>query len=217
MAVNVMSDVKQWHMETTIQRTLRALENNGFTVKYVANIAQATEAILHMIPTNALVGVGGSITVRELGLVAALQTRGTPVAQHWGDYSSDERMKIRRQQLTADVFLTSSNAITENGQLVNVDGAGQRVAAMIFGPKQVIVVAGVNKIVMDLNAAIDRINNIAAPINAKRLNRKTPCATTGVCSDCESSERICNITTIIEKRPALTNFTVVLVGEELGY
>ncbi|MCW4040587.1 MAG: lactate utilization protein, partial [Candidatus Bathyarchaeota archaeon] len=89
--------------------------------------------------------------------------------------------------------------------------------AMIFGPKKVIVVAGINKVVMDLNAAIDRINNVAAPINAKRLNRKTPCATTGICSDCESTERICNIMTIIEKKPLLTDFTVVLVGEALGY
>lgn len=217
MAVKTMSDSKQWHMETIIQRTLEALENNGFTVEYTANIVQATEAILNMIPTTALVGVGGSITVRELGLVQALHARGNPVAQHWGDYSPDERMKIRRQQLTADVFLTSSNAITEKGQLVNVDGAGQRVAAMIFGPKKVIVVAGINKVVMDLNAAIDRINNVAAPINAKRLNRKTPCATTGICSDCESTERICNIMTIIEKKPLLTDFTVVLVGEALGY
>jgi L-lactate utilization protein LutB len=217
MAVKTMSDSKQWHMETIIQRTLEALENNGFTVEYTANIVQATEAILNMIPTTALVGVGGSITVRELGLVQALHARGNPVAQHWGDYSPDERMKIRRQQLTADIFLTSSNAITEKGQLVNVDGAGQRVAAMIFGPKKVIVVAGINKVVMDLNAAIDRINNVAAPINAKRLNRKTPCATTGICSDCESTERICNIMTIIEKKPLLTDFTVVLVGEALGY
>ncbi len=217
MAVKIMSDSKQWHMETIIQRTLEALENNGFTVEYAANIVQATEAILNMIPTTALVGVGGSITVRELGLVQALQARGNPVAQHWGDYSPAERMKIRRQQLTADIFLTSSNAITEKGQLVNVDGAGQRVAAMIFGPEKVIVVAGINKVVMDLNAAIDRINNVAAPINAKRLNRKTPCATTGICSDCESTERICNIMTIIEKKPLLTDFTVVLVGEALGY
>jgi L-lactate utilization protein LutB len=212
-----MSDIKQWHMDTIIQRTRKALERNGFTVEYAINIAQAKETILNMIPATALVGVGGSITVRELGLVQALLDRGNPVAQHWGEYTPDERMKIRRQQLTADVFLTSSNAITEKGQLVNVDGAGQRVAAMIFGPKKVIVIAGVNKIVSDLNTAIDRINNIAAPINAKRLNRKTPCAITGICSDCNSAERICNITTIIKKRPSLTNFTVVLIGQELGY
>jgi len=217
MAVKIMSNTKQWHMKTIIQRTHKALKRNGFTVEYAANIAQALETLLKIIPKTALVGIGGSITVRELGLVQALQDRGNPVAQHWGEYPPDERMKIRRQQLTADVFLTSSNAITEKGQLVNVDGAGQRVAAMIFGPKKVIVVAGVNKIVSDLDTAIDRINNIAAPINAKRLNRKTPCATTGVCNDCDSAERICNITTIINKRPSLTDFTVVLIGQELGY
>jgi L-lactate utilization protein LutB len=217
MTVKIMNDTKQWHMETIIQRTSKALENNGFAVEYASDIGQATETVLDRIPTAALVGVGGSVTLRELGLIQALQDRGNPVAQHWGEYPPDERLKIRRQQLTADVFLTSSNAITEKGQLVNVDGAGQRVAAMIFGPKKVIVVAGVNKIVPDLNAAIDRINNVAAPINAKRLNRNTPCATTGICSDCDSAERICNITTIINKRPILTDFTVVLIGQELGY
>lgn len=212
-----MNDIKQWHMNTIIQRTSKALETNGFTVEYAPNTAQAMDTILNTIPTTALVGVGGSVTLRELGLVQALQDRGNPVAQHWGEYTPDERIKIRRQQLTADVFLTSSNAITEKGQLVNVDGAGQRVAAMIFGPKKVIVVAGVNKIVPDLNAAIDRIKNVAAPMNAKRLNHNTPCATTGICSDCDPAVRICNITTIINKRPILTDFTVVLIGQELGY
>jgi L-lactate utilization protein LutB len=213
-----MSYIRQWHMMTAVQRSLEALEKNGFTTLYASTKEQASREILRLIPADAVVGVGGSVTVRELGLVDALIARGNTVAQHWGtDLTPEERMDARRRQLTSDVFLTSSNAITEGGQLVNVDGGGQRVAAMIFGPKRVIVVAGVNKIVKDVDAAVRRIKEVAAPMNAKRLNRKTPCAETGVCSDCESPERICSVTTIFDRRPSLTDVTVVIVGEELGY
>ena len=213
-----MSDVREWHRGVRVERTLHALHENGFKTKYASTRTEAVEGILNLIPPDALVGVGGSITVRELGLLDALRHQGNEVAQHWQQGLSQEaRMAIRRQQLTADVFLTSSNAITESGQLVNVDGVGNRVAAMIFGPHKVIVVAGVNKIVKDLEGALDRVNNVASPMNARRLQRQTPCATTGICTDCRSPERICNVTTIINRRPIRTDFTVVLVGEELGY
>jgi len=103
------------------------------------------------------------------------------------------------------------------GELVNIDGTGQRVSAMIFGPKKVIVVAGVNKIAGDLDEGLWRASNVASSMNAKRLSRKTPCVSTGECSDCDSPERICNITTVIHRRPRSTDLTVILVGMELGY
>jgi L-lactate utilization protein LutB len=213
-----MNEVRQWHTAKRVERTINALKENGFEAVYASTRTDALQEVLNRVPTDALVGVGGSITVRELGLIDALNHRGHQVAEHWSsDLAPDERMAIRRQQLTSDVFLTSSNAITESGHLVNVDGAGNRVAAMIFGPKKVIVVAGVNKIVKNLEEALDRVNNVAAPMNAKRLNRKTPCAVTGECTDCRSPERICNITTIINRKPVRTDVTVLLVGEELGY
>jgi hypothetical protein len=115
------------------------------------------------------------------------------------------------------VFITSTNAVTETGELVNIDGTGQRVAAMIFGPGRVVVVAGVNKITGDLEEGLWRASNVAAPMNARRLHPKTPCAETGECSDCVAPGRICGITTIIHRRPSKTPFTVVLVGEKLGY
>jgi L-lactate utilization protein LutB len=218
MVVIDMSKVKEWHLDKRVERTLLSLKNNGFETIYTSTRKEAAEQILGLIPIDALVGVGGSITVRELGLVDALSRRGNRVAQHWQtDLSTKERMAIRRQHLNSDVFLTSSNAITEVGQLINVDGGGNRVAAMIFGPKKVVVIAGVNKIVRDFDEAMERINHVAAPMNAKRLNRKTPCTTTGVCTDCDSLDRICNITTIINKKPLLTDFVIVLVGENLGY
>jgi L-lactate utilization protein LutB len=213
-----MNEVQQWHTAKRVERTVNALKENGFEVVYASTRSDALQEVLNRVPTDALVGVGGSITVRELGLIDALNQRGHRVAEHWSsDLAPDERMAIRRQQLISDVFLTSSNAITESGHLVNVDGAGNRVAAMIFGPKKVIVVAGVNKIVKNLEEALDRVNDVAAPMNAKRLNRKTPCAVTGQCTDCRSPERICNITTIINRKPGRTDVTVLLVGEELGY
>ncbi len=213
-----MNEVRQWHNEKRLKRTVNALKENGFEAVYASTKTDALKEVLNCVPKNALIGVGGSITVRELGLIDALSQRGHRIAEHWlSDLAPDERMEIRRQQLTSDVFLTSSNAITESGQLVNIDGAGNRVAAMIFGPKKVIVIAGVNKIVKDLKEALDRVNSVAAPMNAKRLNRKTPCAVTGKCTDCRSPERICNVTTIINRKLVRTDITIILVDEILGY
>jgi L-lactate utilization protein LutB len=213
-----MQELKQWHLEKRITRTLNSLKKNGFNTLYASNRKEATKKILTLIPPNSLVGVGGSVTVRELGLIEALQRRGNRLAQHWQKgLSFDEIIAIERQQLTSEVFLTSSNAITESGQLVNVDGGGNRVAAMIFGPTKVIVIVGVNKIVKDIDAGLERIKRVAAPLNAKRLNLPTPCTVTGVCSDCDISERICNITTIIHRKSEETDITIVLVGETLGF
>jgi L-lactate utilization protein LutB len=120
--------------------------------------------------------------------------------------------------MQADFFIASSNAVTEDGALVNTDGTGNRIAAMFFGPKKVIIVAGVNKLVPDLEAAMKRIKDVAAPLNAKRLGLKTPCAKTENCYDCSSHERICKITAVMDAPSSHTEKVyVILVGEELGY
>jgi hypothetical protein len=129
----------------------------------------------------------------------------------------EELLAIRRQQLTCDLFLTGINAITQEGWLVNVDGAGNRVAAMTFGPEKVIAVAGINKICKDLDAALERIRYLAGPLNNKRLARPNPCTQTGVCMNCQGESRICNIYSVLRHRPAISDFTVVLIGESLGY
>jgi len=214
-------DVKKWHLKKKIERTLAALRKNGFDVMYIPNKKEVVAKVLELIPSNALVGVGGSVTVRELGLLEILKSHRNRIADHWEalhkKLASEEVMKVRKLLLNSDVLLTSTNAVTEKGHLVNIDHAGQRVAAMIFGPKKVIIVAGVNKIVRDVNEALERIKNVAAPMNAKRLNKKVPCTVTGICSDCDSQDRICNVTTIIERRPVHTDISVILVGEMLGY
>jgi L-lactate utilization protein LutB len=213
-----MNAIKLWFLKQKIERTLRALKKNGFEATYVATRKEAVQKVLDLIPIDALVGIPGTVTVRQLNLDKALNSRGNQLALHPKEsLSDDERRIIHRKQITADVLLTSSNAITETGMLVNTDGVGNRVAAMSFGPKSVVIIAGVNKIVKNLDEAFARINFVAGPMDAKRINRKTPCTVTGVCSNCNSPDRICNVTTIIKKKPILTPITVVLVGEELGY
>jgi L-lactate utilization protein LutB len=206
-------------MEKIVEITSSNLKKNGFDARYVSSKEETLKTLLGMIPVGAKVGVGGSVTVRELGLIEALVKRGTPVLDHWRtDLTGAEKKEIRRNQLTCDVFISSTNAVTMDGKLVNVDGTGNRVASMIFGPGKVIVVAGRNKIVKDADEAMYRIRNVAAPMNAKRLDRKSPCGTTGLCmeEDCDN-ERLCNVITILERRPSETATTVLLVGETLGY
>ena len=204
-----------------MENTLSALRENGFNAVYASTKESAISTVLDMVQPDAIVGLGGSVTLREMGLPEVLRERGNRVADHWEarqrGASPEEVMEIRRLHLNSDVFITSTNAVTETGQFINIDGSGQRVAAMIFGPKRVIVIAGVNKIVKDVDEGLWRARNVAAPMNAKRLQRETPCAVTGVCSDCDSVERICNVTTIIHRRPRSTDTTVILVGENLGY
>lgn len=216
-----LMEAREWHEKLSVENTLSALERNGFDVRFYPTAEEALAGVLELVPEGAKVGLGGSVTLREMGLVDALEARGVAVANHWKagreGASPEEVMEIRRAHINSDVFITSTNAVTETGELVNIDGTGQRVAAMIFGPGRVVVVAGVNKITGDLEEGLWRASNVAAPMNARRLHPKTPCAETGECSDCVAPGRICGITTIIHRRPSKTPFTVVLVGEKLGY
>jgi len=129
----------------------------------------------------------------------------------------EEKMAVMRRQLTSDLFLASANAVTLTGNIISIDGNGNRVASMIFGPKKVILVVGRNKLVGDVDEGLKRIKAIAAPLAAKRLNIDTPCAKTGFCIDCKSPGRICAITVILERKPRLSDFRVLVVNEDLGF
>jgi len=216
-----MSDARNWHQELQVEKTISALKEKGFETFYFSTKEDAVKKVLDIVPPDAKVGLGGSVTLRELGLPTILLSRGNTLADHWAarqqGASSEEMLRIRRNQLNSDVFITSTNAITETGELINKDGGGQRVASMIFGPKQVIIIAGINKIVSTIDNGLERIMNYTAPINAKRLNRKTPCVTSGICSDCKSNDRICNVTSIIHRKLRNTPTTIILIGEKLGY
>jgi len=205
------------HAAIVGESTVDALIKNGFQAEFFPDKDSVKKRLLELIPDGAGVGYGGSMTVRSLELQDELIQRGCRIYDHNLAANPEEADEIRRSQLTSDVFLCSSNAITRDGRLYNVDGAGNRVAAMIYGPKEVIVVAGINKVVADLEEAEVRVYGIAGPINNIRLNTDNPCTKTGECMDCASPRRICNIAVILHRRPSRTAFRVLLVGEAMGY
>ena len=212
-----MHKLKQWYYEKMAGKTVESLKLNGFDGCYVKTSFEAKEMVLGMIPENGKIGFGSSKTLEEIGLLAVFENMKDKLITATGDLPMDIRIEQRRKALLSDIFLTSTNAVTLDGKLINIDGTGNRVAAMIFGPKKVVIIAGVNKITKNVEEALARTREYAAVINAKRLNRKTPCVTTGRCEDCQSAERICKVTTIIEKKPHATDISVIIVGEELGY
>ena len=213
-----MSELKTWHNQTIGAKVVEALQKNHFTASYVNTKEEALEKLSTLISKEATVGIGGSATIKEIGIDDLLEERGNTVFNHnKPGLSPEEATELRHKEMSCDVFLTGTNALTLKGELVNVDGSGNRVAAMIFGPKKVIVIAGINKVVTNLETAMDRIELFAAPINNKRLNRPNPCTVTGECMDCQGPTRICNVTTVMHKKPGGTDVEVIIVGEQLGF
>jgi L-lactate utilization protein LutB len=215
-----MNEFQAWHDDTLGAKTVDALNKNNFKASYAKTRKEAVEQVLALIPKEATVGMGGSWTTTEdLCLGDLLERNGHTVYNHNKPGLTPEQISnYRHSQLACDVFLSGSNAVTLDGQLVNVDGAGNRVAAMMFGPKKVIIVAGINKIVRDVPEAERHIELYAAPINNKRLGKPNPCTQTGVCMNCQGPTRICNITTIIRKKPmGIADYHVIIVGENLGF
>ncbi len=212
-----MEQWQTWFEEKQVERTIKALKKNNFEALFVPDSKAAFEEVMKRIPDGATVAVGGSLTLGQIGLLDALEKRKInfifPMKQ--GKNPEEVRALIQKTFL-ADIFLSGTNAITEDGKLYNVDATGNRVGAMFIGPRKVIVVSGVNKIVLDMEAAEKRVKWWVGPQNAKRLNRKTPCVETGVCGDCSSSDRICNVYVTLKKKPSRTDVAVILVGEKLG-
>ena len=199
-----------------------ALENNNFEV-YLADRTEDAAGIVTgtILPAvkPASMSWGGSRTFVECGLYREL--RGMADIRVIDTYdtslSDDQKMEQRRQALLVDLFFTSTNAVTERGHLVNLDMIGNRIAALTFGPKFVVVLIGRNKIVPDLETAWDRVKNYAAPVNTMRLEKKTPCQKTSFCQDCKSPDRICNTWTITEKSFPKKRVKIVLINEDLGF
>jgi L-lactate utilization protein LutB len=196
---------------------VKALIKNNFTATYVSTREAAIDKLMELIPTSATIGFGGSVTLDQLEVITKLEQRGNPVLNHTKPgISPQERRAITRQQLLADVYLSGTNAITLDGKLVNVDATGNRVAAMVFGPDKVFIIVGINKVVKDVAEAENRVKLWASPPNNKRIGYPNPCTKTGVCVDCQLPTRICNITTVMHKRPKMTDVHVIVVGEVLG-
>lgn len=210
--------LQEWQWEQLGRKCAENLKKNGFDAFWVPDLETARNQILPITARHNTFGFGGSDTVRQLGLIEHLKLQGKTVFDHWQrELSPQESMALRRAQLHSDCFFCSANAISLDGQIVNVDGAGNRTSAMGFGPAQVIIVAGMNKVASDLPGALRRVREVAGPLRAKSLNMKTPCAETGICSDCHAPQRICRITTILHRQPVLTPISVFLINQALGY
>lgn len=201
-----------------VERTIENLEKNNMNGYFVENESEAVNIIKDLINEGDTISVGGSMSLFEIGVFDLIKNGKYDFLDRYKENLSKEDVKeIYRKSFFADDYITSSNAITENGELYNVDGNGNRVAAMLYGPDKVIVVVGKNKIVKDLEEAIKRNREIAAPANCKRLERKTPCAQVGYCMDCKSDERICNEYTIIKRQNVKDRIHVIIVNKDLGY
>jgi len=210
--------IKRKHLQHLGQTVIKPLTKNGFYACYVDDREAARQKVLELVPEGATIGVGGSMTIREIRVLDELEGRGHFIHNHWKPgLSQDDIQAIRVAHLTCDVFLTSTNALTLKGQIVSTDGTGNRVCAMTFGPRRVVIVTGANKIVRDLDAALARVKDVCTPRTMGESTEPLPCLKTGVCTDCDSPARACRATIILERRPMMTDTHVVVVGEELGF
>lgn len=211
-------ELVRWTHEQKCEKAVEALGQNGFTAIYCRTPDEARRYILAQAADCVTVGFGGSRTIVDLNIQRELADQGKEILNHGTPgLSPEQKMEIMRRQLTCDLFLTSTNAVTLTGCLVNIDGNGNRVAAMTFGPRKVIVVAGRNKVVDGgVDEAVRRIKGYASPPNARRLGLNTPCAKTGFCSNCSSPDRICRITTVIERKSRTVDMRILVVNEDLG-
>ena len=213
-----MDSIKQWWVEEKAKKAVEKLAAHDFEAIYAKTKEGAVEELWKRITPKMKIGVGGSVSIRSLGILEKLEAQGYTIHDHWKPgLSKENAFEIRRLQMTSDLFLSSVNAVTLDGELVNIDGIGNRVNAINFGPEKVILVAGYNKVVDDVQEGIKRIKNVAAPLNARRLNIDVPCAKVGKCVDCNSPNRICRVIVIHERKPSWTDILIILVGEELGY
>ena len=216
--MSLTNDLVQWTHEQKCEKAVESLGKNGFTAVYCKTSQEAFDYIVKEASDAGSIGFGGSMSITDLQVEARLREQGKEILNHAAPgLTMEERQAIMTRQLTCDLFLSGTNALTLSGFLVNIDATGNRVASMFFGPKKVIVVAGRNKLVDgSIDDAIKRVKDYSSPPNAKRLNFNTPCAKTGFCSDCNSPDRICRITTIIDRKPRRTDLRVLVVNEDMG-
>ncbi len=213
-----MDENMKWLKESRINTTINSLKRNGINGYLVNGNKELIDKINELTKDGDTVGCGGSMTLFETGIIDYLRSGKYNFLDRYKEgLSKDDVKNVYRNTFSADVYFTSTNAITEKGELYNVDGTGNRVAAMLYGPDKVIVIAGINKIVKDIEEATERNERISAPANCKRLSKDTPCIKVGHCVNCSSEERICNEYTIIKRQGNKDRMHVIFLNEELGY
>lgn len=203
--------------DSRIQKLIKNLKQRNIDAFYMESFREVNERLLQMIPGDCTIGIGHSITVQSSGVVEKLIERGNIVLDKTRAKDKEESNQIKKKALTADWYITGTNAVSVEGHIVNVDHSGNRVAAMVFGPDNVVVVVGVNKIADSLNDAIYRARNVASPLNAKRAGFNPPCVELNKCVDCKSKERVCNSLVIIEGQEAAGRMKVFIVNESAGF
>ena len=213
-----VSSLHAWHGKVLGLKTAGSLQKNDFDAHFIESEDDLHKRLVEIIKPGDNVAFGGSLTVKQLGIQELVKEIPASIRDHNAPgLSGDEKLEIMRRQQVCDVFICSANAITEDGHIFNVDGNGNRVSAMVFGPRKVVVIAGVNKICHDEDTAWERIKSIAAPVNMKRLNRDTPCTVSGRCMECNSAARGCKAYLVLKKRPSLTDFSVFIINKSLGF
>ncbi|MDX9800656.1 MAG: lactate utilization protein [Spirochaetia bacterium] len=210
-------DAKKMYYTAVSGKVLKEFDRRGIEGRYFDNSKLLLDFLKDLIPENSVVSWGGSMTLKESGTVDLLKSGKYKTIDRKTADTPEKLLQVYRDALSSDYYFMSSSAITMDGKILNIDGTGNRVAAICCGPSHVIVVAGMNKVVTDEAAAMDRIKNYAAPINVMRLSRDTPCASTGKCEHCVSSGSICSYTVITRRSPVIGRIKVMLVGEELGF
>lgn len=211
-----MSPLQQYY-ETLAGTIIKGLEKRGMEGYYFASSKEAVEKILSIIPAGSSVSWGGSATLDQTGMMDALKSADFEQINRDAASSPEEKKALERKAFGADYFFMSTNAITTDGELVNIDGNGNRAAALVYGPDHVIILAGMNKVAPDVDAAIGRVHTQAAPPNATRLGLHTPCSQTGVCKNCLSTDCICAHTVITRFNRIAGRIKVFLIGETLGF
>lgn len=211
------SNIK-WLQEMRINNTIKALEKNNMNGYLVNNKEELILKLDELVPKNSKVACGGSMTLFEVGVIEYLRQEKFKFMDRYKlGLTAEEIRKVYIDSFSADVYFSSSNAITEDGGIYNVDGNGNRVAALLYGPEKVIIIVGINKIVSNIEEAIERNRRISAPANCKRLYKQTPCVTTGYCMDCSSPEKICREYTFIKSQANKDRIHIIFMNEQLGY
>lgn len=205
------------YYERTAETIIKNLTKRHIEGYYVSSKEEALKKACSFLKANDIISWGGSMTLSEINLIPTLEQAGCYTLLDRSKVPTDEVEALYRRAFFADTYFMSTNAITLEGELVNIDGTGNRVASLIYGPKQVIIIAGMNKVVQDQTEALSRIHHIACPQNAIRLNKKTSCSLTGTCHDCLSEDCMCMQTVVTRNSKPSGRIKVILVGEPLGY
>lgn len=212
-----MATAKQMYYEKRGKILAKNLHSRNFEAYYCSTAAQALEKALELIPAGSSVGWGGAASAEEIGLIEAIRSGDFQAFDRAKANTPEEREKIMMDCFGADFFLTGANGLSLDGEMVNIDGNGNRVGAIIYGPKNVLVIAGMNKVMDTLEDAVTRARTVAAPINQQRFLKNTPCGVTGICADCKSPECICNHIVITRNCRPAGRIKFIIVGEELGF